>query len=161
MKNTTVRFTLGAVVLLAIGGGFVRAQNEVQMPTKIGNAKINTDVRAASLIPKIDFLEARLAKLEANNAALKDEVETLQKQANQSTKDMAAAKFMIVAMDKALGNTNKNLADLNTNYAKHTHTIPFGFSNPATVVNAPNPILVPWVSPGQIKGSFRTDGPTK
>ncbi len=161
MKSTTVRFALGAVALLLVGAGLVRAQGGVQMPAKIGNGKINTDVRAASLIPKIDLLEARLAKLEANNAALKDEVETLQKQANQSTKDMAATKFMIVAMDKALGNANKNLADFQTTYAKHSHTVPFGFSNPATVVNAPNPILVPWISASQAKGVFRTDGPTK
>lgn len=153
MKNTTVRLALAAAALLFIGAGLVRAQGGVQAPVKIGNAKINTNVRL-DVLPKIDLLEARLAKLEANNAALKEEVEALQKQANQSTKDMVAAKLVIGGLDKSLG-------DLKTNYAKHTHTIPFGFSNPATVVNSPNPILVPWISASQAKGSFRTDGPTK
>lgn len=156
MKNTTLRFSLSAGVLLAVCGGLLRAgaDPKIQVPGRIGNGKINLNVPPDALIPKIDLIQARLEKLQADNVALKEEVEQLQKQVAQNSKDMVAVKLVIGGLDKSL-------TSLNTSYAKHTHTIPFAFSNPATVVNAPSPILVPWVSPGQIKGSFRTDGPTK
>ena len=159
-----MRLTACVAVVVAVGSLWRVATGEPRAPITVGNGgiKVNPDNLKPDTtiqIPiesKLDMLANRVEKLETENAALKKQVAQLDTAVQKNAGDMMAAKLVIGGLDTSLTKLDKD-------YRNHTHSIHFGFSNPATVVNSPSNILVPWVSAGQMKsgGEFQTNVPTQ
>lgn len=160
MNNASLRLTACLAVVVAVGSLWRVAIGEPRMPAKIGDGikidagNIKNGTIQVPIESKLDMLASRVEKLEAENVALKKQVAQLEAGVQKSGGDMVAAKLVIGGLDKAVTKLDKD-------YRNHTHSMGFGFSNPATVVNSPSNILVPWVSAGQLKSGaqFQTGAP--
>lgn len=163
MNNASLRLTTCIAVVVAVGSLWRVATGEPKVPARIGDRiKIDADslknngTIQVPLESKLDMLASRVEKLEAENAALKKQVAQMDSQVQKNWNDLGVTKLLLSGLDTSVTKLDKD-------YRNHTHEMGFGFSNPATVVNSPSNILVPWISGGQLKSgsNFRTSPPVQ